>query len=483
MAVIRKYVKCQNLKPTPSTHEENASYTNGTMNSSTAEHIEKLANSQIECLDILKILPPFGKIKEKTSSRKYQTTAKCIFELLGCLRRAETVQRNINTERKRDQDLHNSTKEGILNVLPSLENIILVMKQFKKQRSFNITLLNELCDELNENIVSLKSVNVSPPALTQSTTQDGIVELVRNGMTILDKLVANVFSCVEKSSRQCYRKRSPYLRTNFLPGSYRNQKRRKRSLYSHSTSRNDEQSDFQSPSSSGLYKRQDFREVGLENDPSCVLSYEKFSDNQIMPSPVQNAPQRMSKRSRNLSSSSDGTVYDDLSQKTGSASISSRATSCATFQNNELKNPAFLPPSSDHLSQYRLRQMGQNSQAQSYPLSKTWKHGRTNNISNGLSSFSPSNSGVQDTSNDIVSEEEITETSIKATTGYQRNVMTQQNTASANKRSQEPSLLDISRKRLKLSKSLASPSSTISNTSSVSLQNSSNKQPKHNKTR
>ena len=93
--------------------------------------------------------------------------------------------------------MHNSTKEGILNVLPSLENIILVMKQFKKQRSFNITLLNELCDELNENIVSLKSVNVSPPALTQSATQDGIVELVRNGMTILDKLVANVFSCVE----------------------------------------------------------------------------------------------------------------------------------------------------------------------------------------------------------------------------------------------------------------------------------------------
>ena len=127
--------------------------------------------------------------------------------------------------------------------------------------------------------------------------------------------------------------------------------------------------------------------------------------------------------------------------------------------------------------------MGQNPLIQSLPLSKTWKHARSKNFSNTLSTFSQSNSDAQEPNTEFINEDEITDTSANTTPVYQRNATTPQHTTNTHKKYQEPSLLNISRKRLKLSKSLASPSSSLSNTSSVSLPNPTNQPQKQNKKR
>ena len=202
-----------------------------------------------------------------------------------------------------------------------------------------------------------------------------------------------------------------------------------------------------------------------------------------MPSPAQDGSQRMSKRSRNLSSSSDGTVDDDLSQKTGTASISSRSTTYATLHTNDIKSPAFLPPNSDHLSQYRLKQMAKSSPLQSMSISRNWKHEKSKNFFNTQSRFSENTSDIQEANSEIIDDGETPDTSTNSVSIYHRNDMMQQSTVSTNKRSQEPSLLNISRKRLKMSKSLASPRSSISTTSTISLPNSTNQQLKNNKKR
>ena len=100
-----------------------------------------------------------------------------------------------------------------------------------------------------------------------------------------------------------------------------------------------------------------------------------------------------------------------------------------------------------------------------------------------LSRFSENTSDIQETNSVITDEGETPDTSTNSVSIYQRNSMVQQSAVSTIKRSQEPSLLNISRKRLKMSKSLASPRSSISTTSTISLPNSTNQQLKNKKKR
>ena len=478
MAVIRKYVKyggggCTGgpitARTTPSRHnDENASTTNGTL--STAEQIEKLMVSQKECLELLKLLPLFQGKGRSIIPFKYKTTAKCIFDLVRCLREVETVHREgFSDERKQNLDIRNSTKDVIFSkVLPSLENVVPLLNRLKKQRNFSTSLLNDICNQVFENIKALKTIDLESICLSENVTSDDVTRIVQDGEITLNRLVSTVFSCLKRTGR--------YRNRNFSPSS-----RRKKRLKNHRIRGRRENSrrylDSNQCNSTTLSMTQSTPFTNsLTCDDLCenVLKKDQIGCSEEIPtenvsSLVRDSSMHPSKRSRNLSSSSDGTIDDSQSQCTTTTVSRNGELKAYTPQSAELKSPPFLPPNFNNLNQYRQKQMCQhnNSVNQTKPSWSSWRSTMQNDVNIADVNVQMNNLQDENFSNHYDREDVVTDTSAHDTPEYREDGNDQQQSTNKKRGVAERNLINPSRKRLKMSKSISSPSSSSPSTTST----------------
>lgn len=261
-------------------------------------------------MDILKILSPFGKMNKKNSSTKSQIIAKQLFNLLGCLRYLEGIHNDIVKERKRNTDHQNSTKSCLSEITPSLENIVLVLRQPKKQRDFNINLLHKLCDKLDENINALRIINSTLLTTVHITSKD-IAQLVKVGGVVLNELVKNVFSCVgERKAYKNKRFKLPRRKTKF-----RNIFNNKRKTIE-TNQPIDIQSTLQCLRSNNSLKCDDLWKNILDNVKSNNISGSSPEHQVFKPSHTFSTPLR--KRIRTILSTTDGEIEDDGSHRDAS---------------------------------------------------------------------------------------------------------------------------------------------------------------------
>jgi len=478
MAVIRKYVKygggvCTGgtitARRTPSQHnDENASTTNGAL--STAEQIEKLMVSQNECLELLKLLPLFQRKGRSIIPFKYKTTAKCIFDLVRCLRDVETVHREgFSDERKQNLDIRNSTKDVIFSkVLPSLENVVPLLNRLKKQRNFSTSLLNDICNQVFENIKALKTIDLESICLSENVTSDDVTRIVQDGEITLNRLVSTVFSCLKRTGR--------YRNRNFSPSS-----RRKKRLKNHRIRGRRENSrrylDSNQCNSTILSMTQSTPFTNsLTCDDLCenVLKKDQIGCSEEIPtenvsSLVRDSSMHPSKRSRNLSSSSDGTIDDSQSQCTTTTVSRNGELKAYTPQSAELKSPPFLPPNFNNLNQYRQKQMCQhnNSVNQTKPSWSSWRSTMQNDVNIADVNVQMNNLQDENFSNHYDREDVVTDTSAHDTPEYREDGNDQQQSTNKKRGVAERNLINPSRKRLKMSKSISSPSSSSPSTTST----------------
>ena len=478
MAVIRKYVKygggvCTGgtitARRTPSQHnDENASTTNGAL--STAEQIEKLMVSQNECLELLKLLPLFQRKGRSIIPFKYKTTAKCIFDLVRCLQDVETVHRKgLGDERKQILDIQHSTKDVIFSkVLPSLENIVPLLNRLKKQRNISTNLLNDITNQVFENIKALKTVELESMCLSENVTSDDITRVVQDGENTLNMLANTVFSCLKRTGRNRNRKfiatsrRKKWLQNRRIRGRRENDRR----YLASNQFNNATLSMSLNPHLKSPLKCDDLCENVLKND-QIVLSEETPTEN-VSPL-VGDSSVHQRKRSRNLSSSSDGTIDDSQSQCTTTTVSRNGTLKAYTPQNTELKSPPFLPPNFNNLNQYRQKQMCQhnNSVNQTKPSWSSWRSTMQNDVN--IADVNLQMHTLQDEhfDNSYDREDVVTDTSAHDTPEYREDGNGQQQSTNKKRGVVERNLSNPSRKRLKMSKSISSPSSSSPSTTST----------------
>lgn len=352
MAVIKKYVK----------HGTTNTIIHGdcsTPNNGSSEQIEKLIVKQTECLDILKMLQCTSGVRNQKGflNTNYKATANSVVELINCLRTLENTQKDFISERNRNADYQNATKNCLSKVTPTLENIVNVLQQSKIQRNFSAGLITELYIELNKSTIILRELNLSLPTIVPIKPND-ISDLIVEVSMNLNKLVADIFSFIEKN-----RMANQRLRCRGVKVKGRNVFQRRMGVYNKKPLWNRFNIQFrsQSPLSNSTLGRDDLCENLMENVQSNNLSSITMPKQPTTPTAnaLIGSDQNLSrprKRSRNLSSSNN--VNDDNESYQTVTSVNSLSTAF-TCRTDDIKR-SFFPPSLDRLSQQRLKD-GTNS--------------------------------------------------------------------------------------------------------------------------
>ena len=308
----------------------------------------------------------------------------------------------------------NSTKMCLSQVIPSLEGMVMDLKQTKKQRTFNIALRNEMYSDLNENIKSLRNLNSSWPANVWSKSQ-GISELVKDGGIVLNKLVKHVFPCSENLGMR--NKRALCLRRNIRFGSYLHCRRTKRTLSHQHTSHIQDTSQCFRPI--GILPCDDLFKNVLNNEqpntmPSTELSKKTMSTNAVSKD-VPNSLTTLKTLCKHVSSKSDGTTEDV--ENSGTATYITSMSPEYTYYRDEITPPSLLSPSSDNLSPYRVTQITRNTPLDS-KLPTAYRTLTQKNPEKNKIDSNDNDTDDQSYSNTFASDDEINGTFVGASSKY-----------------------------------------------------------------